>query len=109
MDGVKRTRKIFVWSDEEGKINVSLAHQSEEELQKEYDWESNERLLCELPFKLEGSEGLGGESPENYYRAIEGLLELSGVEAVMEILLAKMVQEGISLARHLPPPKEILH
>lgn len=101
-DEATRERKIFVWVDEAGEIHVSIAHQTKEELQDAFDWEPNEKLIRELPFKLEGAEGLGGESPENYYRAIEGFLQLQGVAATLEILMAQMVRAGVSLAKYLP-------
>lgn len=103
-----RERKIFIWIDGEQKVNVSLAHRSEEELRDAYDWESNERLLRALPFQLEGAEGFREETPERYYRAIEGLLALSGIEVVLEVLLARMVREGIDLEKQHLVPREII-
>ncbi|MDR3581714.1 MAG: hypothetical protein P4L67_00365 [Candidatus Pacebacteria bacterium] len=109
MDNDAQERKIFIWIDEVEKLHVSLSHQSKEELRKAFDWSPDERLLFELPFKLEGAEGLAGEAPRNYYGAIEGLLKLQGIASTLEILLAQMVQAGVDIARYLPVNNRTIH
>lgn len=102
-----RERKIFVWIDEVGEIHVSIAHRTKEELEDAFDMEASEQSLLELPFRLEGAEGLGGENPSNYYRAFEGLLELEGFETTLEVLMGQMVQVGVSLKGLVPVRKKV--
>jgi hypothetical protein len=100
----KQERMLHVWADEVGKVHVSIAHRTEEELRRAYDWKpGKEELLLELPFRLRGAEAFSEELPERYYAAILGLLELTGVAAVVETLLTDMVRLGFELARHRPP------
>lgn len=100
-----RQRKVFIYLDEEEEVQVSISHEAEKELVAEYNEEFTVRVLAEFPLydTIRPYERDFG----SYYRAVEGVLSaLPEMREVCEVIMARMVKEGISIARHLPPPKE---
>lgn len=87
-----KDKKVFVWMDEDGAIQVSIAHRTKEELVEAYSLGSDVLVLREFPFgfaETEKSEEILGR----YYRVLEGLLELPEMETIVELLMTEVARE----------------